>query len=129
MSLDAYIMEELQSQRRSLRRIEIAVDGLTPEAPVAPVKWGGSAMPSPEELFPAPDGINADDMRVYGYFSVVFSGSELLETLRWTPGTERVFPTFDQMAEARSASMKATGWDFSALGGEAHLFGIPLSFA
>ena len=70
-----------------------------------------------------------EDRGRYGYFSAVFSRDDLIAVLRWTPGTEAIFPTFDQMAEARSGYMKAVEWDFSALGGDSHLFGIPLRFA
>ena len=65
-----------------------------------------------------------------GYFSSVWGlGIPAALTLRWNPGTERLFPTVDQMAEAKSLWPKAEGWDFSTLGARGvHYFGIPLNF-
>ncbi len=65
-----------------------------------------------------------------GYFSGVWGlGIPAALTLRWNPGTERLFPTVDQMAAAKSLWPQAEGWDFSTLGVRGvHYFGIPLNF-
>ena len=64
-----------------------------------------------------------------GYFSGVWGPATLPRlTLRWYPGTEGFFPTFDQMAAAKSQWPGAEAWDFSTLAGDAHIFGIPLEF-
>jgi hypothetical protein len=70
-----------------------------------------------------------EDLGRYGYFSSVWGpGTRPSLTLRWHPGTEGLFPTLDQMAEAKSLWPKAEAWDFSVLGADAHYFGIPLEF-
>jgi hypothetical protein len=65
-----------------------------------------------------------------GYFSSVWGPTPTPAlTLRWHPGTEGLFPTFDQMAEAKSLWPQAVEWDFSVLGRrDSHYFGIPLNF-
>jgi hypothetical protein len=65
-----------------------------------------------------------------GYFSGVWGlGIPAAITLRWNPGTERLFPTTDQMAAAKSDWPEAEGWDFSVIGMRGvHYFGIPLNF-
>ena len=65
-----------------------------------------------------------------GYFSGVFGlGIPAAITIRWNPGTERLFPTTNQMAVAKSEWPEATEWDFSTLGRRGtHYFGIPLNF-
>ncbi len=65
-----------------------------------------------------------------GYFSSVWGPTPTPElTLRWHPGTEGLFPSFDQMAEAKSLWPQAVEWDFSVLGRrDSHYFGIPLNF-
>jgi hypothetical protein len=68
-----------------------------------------------------------EDRGRYGYFAAMWAEGET-PTIMWRPGTEAVFPTFDQMAEARSKWTKAERWDFSVLGDGAHMFGIPLEF-
>ena len=68
-----------------------------------------------------------EDRGRYGYFSGAWRQDNRL-TLRWYPGTEGFFPTFDQMAAAKSQWPGAEAWDFSTLAGDAHIFGIPLEF-
>ncbi len=70
-----------------------------------------------------------EDRGRYGYFSSVWGPGNLPRlTLRWHPGTEGLFPTFDQMAAAKSLWPKAEEWDFSTMAGNSHIFGIPLRF-
>lgn len=109
----------------TLKRIErILEKGVGFEPVLPPIVTDGEA-----DLGTAAPAIEEDTAQI-GYFSAVFSGGNLpTAMLRWTPGTERIFPTFDQMAQARAGYMKATEWDFSALGEDSHLFGIPLRFA
>ena len=112
----------------TLKRIEkILENGVGFEPVLPPIVSSGETDITYERLLPA-ISIEEDRGR-NGYFSAVFSRDDLIAVLRWTPGTEAIFPTFDQMAEARSGYMKAVEWDFSALGGDSHLFGIPLRFA
>ena len=69
------------------------------------------------------------DMHRDGYFRALHKASNLPRaTLVWVPGTDRIFPTLDQMAQAKSNFMSAESWDFSAIA-DGHLYGIPLSFA
>jgi hypothetical protein len=69
------------------------------------------------------------DMQRTGYFRALHKASNLPRaTLVWVPGTDRIFPTLDQMAEAKSNFMSAEAWDFSAFAG-GHLFGIPIRLA
>jgi hypothetical protein len=75
------------------------------------------------------------DMARDGYFSYVQLGGgpedeRPLNVLRWTPGIERIFPTFDQMAEAKSNFMRAEAWDFTGLAKDgAYIYGIPVHLA
>ncbi|MCH8211576.1 MAG: hypothetical protein IIB99_09395, partial [Planctomycetes bacterium] len=65
---------------------------------------------------PEPLSVEVDRGR-NGYFSSVWGlGIPAELTLRWHPGTEALFPTTDQMTEAKSLWPKAVGWDFSTLG-------------
>lgn len=66
----------------------------------------------------------------YGWFSAVYPASigEPKLRLKWNPGTEAFFPTYDQMAEARAYWLQADAWDFSALRVEGQIYGLPLEF-
>lgn len=100
----------------ALRRIERLLERQAPES-------------SQSETGPEALSVEVDRGR-YGYFSSIMGlGTPAGLTLRWNPGTERIFPTTDQMAGAKSLEPEAEGWDFSILGQRGvHYFGIPLNF-
>ena len=80
----------------------------------------------------ASDKQTAEERQIFGFFSAAYNGPGFAYgevRLRWYPGTEAAFPTFDQMARAKSAWPTATEWDLGALGDGSHMFGIPLTFA
>ena len=109
----------------TLKRIERLLEtGVGFEPVLPPIVATGE-----EKLRAAGRAIEEDRGRD-GYFSGVFGlGIPAAITIRWNPGTERLFPTTDQMAVAKSEWPEATEWDFSTLGRRGtHYFGIPLNF-
>ena len=71
-----------------------------------------------------------DDMLRDGYFTAVLGDGNLPERiLRWTPGLDQLFPTFDQMREAIKVLGRPDVWDFTALADGAHVFGVPMRYS
>ena len=108
----------------TLKRIEKILESGVGFEPVLPPIVSNGEESNDEELS------DEEVFGRYGYFSPVWGlGLPAALTVRWHPGTERLFPTVDQMAEAKSIWREAVGWDFSTLGMRGvHYFGIPLDF-
>ncbi len=110
-----------------LQRIERLLEsGIGFEPVLPPIVEAGEVVATVEGRAPSIEEDRGRD----GYFSGVWGlGIPAALTLRWNPGTERLFPTVDQMAAAKSLWPQAEGWDFSTLGARGvHYFGIPLNF-
>ena len=77
------------------------------------------------------DVLTSEDMARDGYFTAVETTGNLpSRVLRWTPGTDRIFPTTNQMAAAAGTFRGAKAWDFTGLAKDgAHIFGIPVRLA
>jgi hypothetical protein len=122
------IASSAQSIERRMSALENA-DVPVPEIVLKPVEWGAPSIRlHPESMAAKLDRMESADMARDGYFtSVITGGNRPSRALRWTPGTDRIFPTFDQMAAAKSTFMDAEAWDFTGLAKDgAHIFGIPV---